>query len=51
MSREEGYKLLQRCVNEIKKRFIVNLPKFKVCVISKKGVEDLPVIEATGYPA
>ncbi|RXG57318.1 Proteasome subunit beta type-2 [Armadillidium vulgare] len=51
MTREEGYKLLQRCVDEIKKRFIVNLPKFKVCVISKKGIEDLPVLEAKGYPA
>ncbi|MCL4118388.1 UNVERIFIED_CONTAM: hypothetical protein GTU68_031249, partial [Idotea baltica] len=50
MTQEEGYKLLTMCVNEVKRRFIANLPKFRVCCISKKGIEDLPVIVAEGHP-
>ncbi|XP_068221017.1 proteasome subunit beta type-2-like [Palaemon carinicauda] len=48
MTKDEGYALLKLCVNEIKRRFIVNLPKFRVRMVSKDGVKELPVIVAEG---
>ncbi|KAH3801362.1 proteasome subunit beta type-2-like [Dreissena polymorpha] len=48
---DEAQKLLAKCVNEIKQRFIVNMPTFKVRCITKDGIQDLPNIVATGPPA
>lgn len=44
MSVKEGYELLKKCVKEIQQRLIVNLPNFKVQVISKDGIKDLEII-------
>lgn len=44
MTPEGGYELLKKCVIEIKKRLIINLPNFKVQLISKDGIMDLPNI-------
>ncbi|XP_076292063.1 proteasome subunit beta type-2-like [Lasioglossum baleicum] len=43
---EEAYNLMKMCVREIQKRLIVNLPNFKVQVVSKDGVKDLDSITA-----
>lgn len=43
---EEAYALLKKCVREIQKRLIVNLPNFKVQKISKDGIEDMQPITA-----
>ncbi|XP_067003302.1 proteasome subunit beta type-2 [Anabrus simplex] len=44
MTVEEGYELLKKCVREIKKRFVVNLPNFTVKLVDKDGVKVLPPI-------
>ncbi|KAI9322460.1 nucleophile aminohydrolase [Dichotomocladium elegans] len=41
MNLEEGLDLLRKCIQELKTRFIVNLPKFLVKVITKEGVRDI----------
>jgi len=46
MPLEEGYNLLKKCVSEIHKRLIVNLPNFSVQVVDKNGVRDLDPITA-----
>ncbi|XP_071443596.1 proteasome subunit beta type-2-like [Hetaerina americana] len=43
---EEGYELMKKCVREIHKRLIVNLPNFKVQMVDKNGIKDLPEITA-----
>ncbi|XP_076068855.1 proteasome subunit beta type-2-like [Oratosquilla oratoria] len=47
LNEKEAYELLKKCVNEIKKRFLINLSQFKVRCINKDGVKDLPNITAT----
>jgi len=51
MTQEEAYELLKKCTSEIKRRFLVNLSKFRVRVISKDGIKDLDHIVAEGEPA
>ncbi|PNF15952.1 Proteasome subunit beta type-2 [Cryptotermes secundus] len=46
MSQEEAYELMKKCVREIHKRLVVNLPNFKVQLINKDGIQDLPPITA-----
>ncbi|GAB1864776.1 Proteasome subunit beta [Camponotus japonicus] len=43
---EEAYTLLKKCVREIQKRLIVNLPNFKVQKIFKNGIKDMQPITA-----
>jgi len=43
---DEAYALLKKCVREIQKRLIVNLPNFKVQIISKDGIKDMQPITA-----
>ena len=43
---EEAYILMKRCVREIHKRLIVNLPNFKVQKVSKEGIKELEPITA-----
>ena len=43
---EEAYILLKKCVREIHKRLIVNLPNFKVQKVSKEGIKELEPITA-----
>eukprot|EP00745_Piridium_sociabile_P002150 TRINITY_DN112808_c0_g1_i2.p1 TRINITY_DN112808_c0_g1~~TRINITY_DN112808_c0_g1_i2.p1 ORF type:complete len:234 (-),score=50.91 TRINITY_DN112808_c0_g1_i2:326-931(-) len=47
MTKEEGLVLLQQCITEIQKRFLVDTPQFKVRAVSKAGVEDLGFIKPT----
>ncbi|KAG7160328.1 proteasome subunit beta type-2-like [Homarus americanus] len=51
MNQEQAYELLKKCIAEIKRRFIINLPKFRVRVISKDGIKDLPHIVSVGEAA
>jgi len=42
MSEEEGIALVKKCIKEINHRFIVNLPAYKVKVVDKDGIHDVP---------
>ncbi|XP_072388842.1 proteasome subunit beta type-2-like [Diabrotica undecimpunctata] len=46
LSKEEGYELLKKCVKEVQKRLIINLPNFKVQCVDKNGIQDMPTITA-----
>ncbi|XP_063699136.1 proteasome subunit beta type-2 [Culicoides brevitarsis] len=46
VTQEEAYDIFKKCVKEIQKRLIINLPNFKVTVVDKNGVKDLPMITA-----
>lgn len=41
MTRQEAVDLLQRCVNEINTRFVINLTSFKVKIVDKDGIHVL----------
>ncbi|KAK6045394.1 peptidase, T1 family [Cooperia oncophora] len=45
MTEEEGLSLLNKCIAEAKRRFVANLPGYKVVVIDKKGYRQLPDIK------
>lgn len=45
MSVEEGVALLKKCIGEVQKRLIVNLPTFKVNLIEKDQVRELEHIK------
>ncbi|TWW65789.1 proteasome subunit beta type-2 [Takifugu rubripes] len=44
LTREEAVALLKMCVEELSKRFILNLPSFSVRLIDKEGIQDLEKI-------
>ncbi|XP_011308263.1 proteasome subunit beta type-2 [Fopius arisanus] len=46
MNEEQAYDLLKKCVSEVHKRLIVNLPNFKVQKITKDGIVNLPPVTA-----
>ena len=56
MSQEEGVELLQRCIKEVQKRLIINLPSFSYYVIDANGFSDkktisvLPENERDSFP-
>ena len=50
MSEAEAYALLEKCCAEIKRRFLANLPKFRVRCINKDGIKDMKHIVAVGEP-
>ncbi|KAH0503237.1 Proteasome subunit beta type-2 [Microtus ochrogaster] len=41
ISRERAVELLRKCLDELQKRFILNLPTFNVRVIDKNGIHNL----------
>ncbi|KAG5842267.1 hypothetical protein ANANG_G00175820 [Anguilla anguilla] len=41
LTRDEAMDLLKKCVEELKRRFILNLPSFSVRLIDKDGIHDL----------
>lgn len=45
---DEAYELMKKCVKEIHQRLIINLPSFKIQVIDKNGIRDMPDITAKG---
>ncbi|CAG14114.1 unnamed protein product, partial [Tetraodon nigroviridis] len=44
LTREEAVDLLKMCVEELGKRFILNLPSFTVRLIDKEGIRELEKI-------
>ncbi|XP_038072751.1 proteasome subunit beta type-2-like [Patiria miniata] len=46
INREEALDILKKCLAEVQKRFLINLPAFQVKVVDKDGIHDLPVITA-----
>ncbi|KAF5889383.1 proteasome subunit beta type-2 [Clarias magur] len=44
LTREEAVDLLKKCLEELSKRFILNLPSFTVRLIDKDGIHDLEKI-------
>lgn len=44
MTCEEAYKLVEKCVTEIHKRLVLNLSAFKVTIVDKDGIRNLPNI-------
>ena len=45
MNLEEAYQLLTKCVHQVQRRLVVNLPSFKVQLINKDGIKDLDNIK------
>ncbi|CAG8558387.1 3449_t:CDS:2 [Paraglomus occultum] len=43
LSFEEGKALMKRCINELQKRFLINLPNFTVKVVDKDGIREIVV--------
>jgi 20S proteasome subunit beta 4 len=43
MNVEEGIALLKMCLQELKTRFIVNLPEFSVRIVKATGIEKLVI--------
>ncbi|KAJ8273056.1 hypothetical protein GJAV_G00096880 [Gymnothorax javanicus] len=41
LTRDEAVDLLKKCLEELNKRFILNLPSFTVRLIDKDGIHDL----------
>lgn len=50
-TREQAVELYQACADELQRRFMVNLPLFACKIVSKDGVETLPVIKANAFKA
>lgn len=44
ITQDEAYDIFKKCVKEIQKRLIINLPNFTVTVVDKDGVKQLPDI-------
>lgn len=44
ITEEEAYDVFKKCVTEIQKRVVINLPKFNVSVVDKNGIRELPQI-------
>ncbi|CAD7088466.1 unnamed protein product [Hermetia illucens] len=54
ITQEEAYDVFKKCVVEIQKRLIVNLPNFKVAVVDKSGIrylDDITSKSLAGYAA
>lgn len=51
MSQEEGIDLMKKCFKEISTRFLINLPRFKLKIINKDGVVDIPDITVASLAA
>ena len=41
ITRDEAYDVLKKCVVEVQKRLIVNLPNFKIAAVDKNGIKYL----------
>ncbi|XP_055642730.1 proteasome subunit beta type-2-like [Toxorhynchites rutilus septentrionalis] len=46
ITQDEAYEIMKKGVVEIQKRLIINMPNFKVSVIDKNGIKELPDITA-----
>ncbi|CAI9727871.1 proteasome subunit beta type-2 [Octopus vulgaris] len=46
LTEKDAYQLLHTCLDELQKRFVINLPSFHVRVIDKNGIRELPTIHS-----
>ncbi|KAH8241831.1 hypothetical protein KR026_005539 [Drosophila bipectinata] len=51
ITQAEAYDVLKKCVVEIQKRLVINLPNFTVSVVDKEGVRNLDPITAKSLSA
>ncbi|XP_078485390.1 proteasome subunit beta type-2-like [Ciona intestinalis] len=51
LTRDEAVILLRKCMEELKKRFIVNLPAVLIRIVDKDGVHTLPLLKEQDYHA
>lgn len=51
ITQDEAYDVLKKCVVEIQKRLVINLPNFNVSVVDKDGVKNLDPITAKSLAA
>jgi 20S proteasome subunit beta 4 len=51
LTEQEAYEILKKCVAEIQKRLIINLPNFQVKVLDKDGIHALDVIKSQNLTA
>uniref|UniRef100_A0A023FU65 Proteasome subunit beta n=1 Tax=Amblyomma parvum TaxID=251391 RepID=A0A023FU65_AMBPA len=51
MNEDEAVELLKKCVGEVQKRFLVNLPAFRVQIVDKDGIRDKPDIPIVALAA
>ncbi|XP_065206711.1 proteasome subunit beta type-2-like [Planococcus citri] len=50
LTEDGAYNLILKCVQEIHKRLVLNLPNFKVTVVNKDGIKNLPDITPRTEP-
>ncbi|XP_068678302.1 proteasome subunit beta type-2-like [Montipora capricornis] len=43
LNREEARELLQKCIDEVQRRFLVRLPDFFVRIVDKDGIQDVSI--------
>lgn len=48
-TREEAIALFQKCCDELQRRFSINLPLFRLKIVSKDGIEELPIVKAKAF--
>ena len=51
LTEEEAYDIKKKCVAEIQKRLIINLPNFQVKVLDKNGIHAMDVIKSQDLTA
>jgi len=49
MSIEQAVKLLKRCMGELKKRFIINIPAMNVKIVDRNGINNYCVLNEKDY--
>uniref|UniRef100_H2YT84 Proteasome subunit beta n=1 Tax=Ciona savignyi TaxID=51511 RepID=H2YT84_CIOSA len=51
ITKEDAVILLRKCMEELKRRFIVNLPAVCIRIIDKDGIHTLPLLKEQDYHA
>jgi len=46
MTFEEGMEVMKKCIKEVAKRLIINLPTFRVKMVDENGIRDVGEIHA-----
>lgn len=49
LTKEEALDLLQKCITEIQRRFLVDAPQFRARIVSKTGIEDLGFVKPAPF--
>lgn len=42
---EEAIEIMKNCIAEVQKRLVINLSQFKLCIVDKDGLKELPDIK------